>query len=50
MLQNPVLCITAPSKKVMAKVAKTTDLLKEEISATSIFKILYYYSFSDLTH
>ena len=41
MLQNPVFCITAPSKKVIAKVASKTDLLSEEISTASIIKSLY---------
>jgi hypothetical protein len=36
MLQKPVFCIIAPSKKVMTKVAQRTDLLKELISTTSI--------------
>jgi hypothetical protein len=33
--------MTAPSKKVIAKVASKTDLLREEISTASIIKILY---------
>ncbi|WP_251375079.1 hypothetical protein [Polynucleobacter sp. MWH-UH35A] len=40
MLQKPVFCITAPRKKVMAKVAQRTDLLKELISTTSMASFL----------
>jgi hypothetical protein len=38
-VQKPVFCMTAPSTKVIANVAQSTDLLKELISTTSMVAI-----------